>query len=160
MRVLFQRVRRSAVRVDGQVIGSIGAGALLLVGIGRGDEERDLKWMARKVTTLRVFPDAEGRMNRSLLEQGGAILAVSQFTLYGETRKGRRPSFIEAEEPKRAARLHEGFVEYLRAEGVGEVATGQFGASMEVELINDGPVTLWIESPRENTQEAETAASS
>jgi len=98
-------------------------------------------------------------MNRSLLELGYAVLAVSQFTLYGETRKGRRPSFTEAEEPKRAALLQDQFLEYLRTEGVGEVATGQFGASMEVELINDGPVTLWIESPRENAQEAETAAS-
>lgn len=147
MRVVFQRVRRASVRVDAETVGTIDRGALLLVGIGVGDGEAELGWMARKVAGLRVFPDEEGRMNRSLLDVGGAVLAVSQFTLYGDCRKGRRPSFVAAEDPALAAPLHERFVARLREEGVPSVETGVFGAHMEVELVNDGPVTLLLETP-------------
>ena len=149
MRVLLQRVSHAAVRVDGRIVGGIGPGLLLLVGIGRGDDERALAWMAQKVAGLRVFPDADDKMNRSVLEVGAQVLAVSQFTLYGDARKGRRPSFVEAEDPARARELHERFLVLLRDAGVSRVETGVFGASMQVELENDGPVTLWLESPDE-----------
>ena len=147
MRVLAQRVTHAVVRVAGERVGATGPGLLLLVGIGRGDDESDLRWMAKKVAHLRIFPDEEDRMNRSVLEAGGGVLSVSQFTLYGDCRKGRRPSFVEAEDPSRAAPLHDRFNELLREEGVRRVDTGRFGASMQVELENDGPVTLWLESP-------------
>jgi D-tyrosyl-tRNA(Tyr) deacylase len=144
MRVLVQRVTRAEVRVAGEVVGRVGVGLLLLVGLTHDDDESRLAWMAERVLGLRIFPDAEGRMNRSLDETGGGLLVVSQFTLYGDARKGRRPSFVDAARPEVAAPLYERFVALLRAGGA-EVATGTFGAEMEVELVNDGPVTLWLE---------------
>jgi D-tyrosyl-tRNA(Tyr) deacylase len=144
MRVLVQRVTRAEVRVAGEVVGRVGVGLLLLVGLTHDDDESRLAWMAERVLGLRIFPDAEGRMNRALGESGGALLVVSQFTLYGDARKGKRPSFVDAARPEVAAPLYERFVALLRAGG-SEVATGTFGAEMEVELVNDGPVTLWLE---------------
>ncbi|RMH62028.1 MAG: D-tyrosyl-tRNA(Tyr) deacylase [Calditrichaeota bacterium] len=145
MKVVLQRVSRASVTVDGQITGHIDEGLMLLVGIAVGDTERDVAYMADKCLNLRVFNDEQGRMNRSLLDTGGAILAVSQFTLLGETRKGRRPSYIQAAPPEQAQTLYNLFVENLRQKGV-KVACGVFGAMMQVELVNDGPVTLIIES--------------
>jgi D-tyrosyl-tRNA(Tyr) deacylase len=144
MRIVLQRVSRARVTVDGRVTGEIGAGLLLLVGFRDGDGEEALTWMAEKVVGLRIFADGEGKMNRSVEEAGGAVLIVSQFTLYGDARKGRRPSFIEAARPETAIPLYERFVELVRATGR-PVATGEFGAMMDVELVNDGPVTLILE---------------
>lgn len=144
MRVVLQRVSRASVTIEGRITGEIGAGILLLVGFTEGDDEETLRWMADKVVGLRIFSDDEGKMNRSLEEAGGAVLVVSQFTLYGDARKGRRPSFIEAARPETAIPLYERFVALLRASGR-PVETGEFGAMMEVELINDGPVTLILE---------------
>lgn len=144
MRVVLQRVSRASVRVGDRVTGEIGAGLLLLAGFREGDGEAELAWMAEKVLGLRVFTDAEGRMNLSVEETGGALLVVSQFTLYGDARKGRRPSFVEAARPETAIPLYERFVEILRASGR-QVETGEFGAMMEVSLVNDGPVTLVLE---------------
>lgn len=144
MRVVLQRVSRAEVRIDGDVVGSIGRGFLLLVGFTDADGEDQVRWMADKVSGLRLFPDAEGKMNRTLDEVGGELLAVSQFTLYGDVRKGRRPSFVGAADPIAAERLYDRFVEILR-DGTIPVATGSFGALMEVELVNDGPVTLIID---------------
>jgi len=143
--VVLQRVRRAAVTVDGRVVGAIGPGHLLLVGFRGDDDEPRLVWMADKVVGLRVFPDDEGRMNRSLDEIGGEVLVVSQFTLYGDTRKGRRPSFVDAAPPEVAVPLYERFVELLEQRVPGRVSTGEFGAMMDVELVNDGPVTLVLE---------------
>lgn len=145
MRVLLQRVSRAEVRVEGEVVGAIGGGVLLLVGFQEGDEGADLEWMVAKVIELRIFPDEAGKMNRSLAETGGGVLAVSQFTLYGDARKGRRPSFAQAAPPDDARRLYEDFVSLLRLRAPGAVAEGVFGASMEVDLVNDGPVTLLLE---------------
>ncbi|HET9949149.1 MAG TPA: D-aminoacyl-tRNA deacylase [Longimicrobiales bacterium] len=145
MRVVLQRVSRAEVRVGGAVVGSIGAGHLLLVGFAGGDGTPQIEWMADKVIGLRVFPDDEGKMNRSLEETGGALLVVSQFTLYGDMSKGRRPSFVRAAPPERAERLYEEFVRALRARTSCPVETGEFGAMMDVELVNDGPVTLILE---------------
>jgi len=125
--------------------GAVGKGVLLLVGFRSGDAEEALAWMADKIVGLRIFPDAEGRMNRSLVEVGGAILVVSQFTLYGDVRKGRRPSFVAAAPPEVAIPMYERFVALLRERAEGAVETGEFGALMEVELVNDGPVTLILE---------------
>lgn len=144
MRVLLQRVSRAEVRVAGDVVGRIARGHLLLVGFTDDDDEDSLGWMADKVLGLRVFPDDEGRMNLSLEDVGGALLVVSQFTLYGDTRKGRRPSFVEAAHPDVAVPLYERFLALLRERGV-PVETGVFGAMMDVELVNDGPVTLMLE---------------
>lgn len=144
MRVLLQRVTRAEVRIAGEVRGRIGQGYLLLVGFTTADTPDAVTWMADKVLGLRLFGDDEGRMNRGLAEVGGAILVVSQFTLYGDARKGRRPSFVDAARPEVAIPLYERFVELLRAQGQ-QVETGEFGAMMEVELVNDGPVTLWLE---------------
>jgi len=144
MRVLVQRVSRAEVRVDGRVAGRIGAGLLLLVGYTHADGEEQLAWMADKVVGLRVFPDDEGKMNRALGDMGGSVLVVSQFTLYGDAVKGRRPSFVDAARPEIATPLYERFVGMLRERGV-HTETGEFGATMEVELVNDGPVTLWLE---------------
>ena len=145
MRVVLQRVSRSAVRVQGSVVGEIGVGLLLLVGFRSGDGEEQLSWMADKVLGLRIFPDDAGRMNLGLAKAGGDILVVSQFTLYGDTQKGRRPSFVDAAPPEMAEPLYERFVAVLRDRGLGRVETGEFGALMEVELVNDGPVTLVLE---------------
>lgn len=144
MRVLLQRVSRAEVRVGDRVTGSIGVGFLLLVGFTHSDGDEQLSWMAEKVVGLRVFPDDDDKMNRSIVEAGGGLLVVSQFTLYGDAVKGRRPSFIDAARPEVAAPLFARFVELLRARGL-PVETGEFGASMAVELVNDGPVTLWLE---------------
>jgi D-tyrosyl-tRNA(Tyr) deacylase len=144
MRVLLQRVSRAEVRVEGRVVGSIGRGYLLFVGFTHADQESSLVWMAEKIGGLRLFADADDKMNLSLAEVGGALLVVSQFTLYGDATKGRRPSFIEAARPETAIPLYERFLERLRQTGA-SVATGEFGAMMDVELVNDGPVTLWLE---------------
>jgi D-tyrosyl-tRNA(Tyr) deacylase len=144
MRIVLQRVSRAKVTVAGRVTGEIGRGLLLLAGFTEGDGEEALAWMAKKVVQLRIFPDGEGKMNRSLEEADGALLVVSQFTLYGDARKGNRPSFIDAARPETAIPLYERFVGLLRATGR-PVATGEFGAMMDVELVNDGPVTLILE---------------
>jgi D-tyrosyl-tRNA(Tyr) deacylase len=144
MRVVLQRVSRAKVTVEGRVTGEIGRGLLLLAGFTDGDTEDALAWMADKVVGLRIFPDDEGKMNRSVQEVGGGLLVVSQFTLYGDARKGRRPSFVDAARPEIAIPLYERFVDLLRATGL-PVGTGEFGAMMDVELVNDGPVTLILE---------------
>jgi D-tyrosyl-tRNA(Tyr) deacylase len=144
LRVVVQRVSRAAVRVDGQTVGAIGRGFLVLAGFRAGDDERALAWMADKLAGLRVLADAEGKMNLALGDVGGALLVVSQFTLYGDVQKGRRPSFIDAALPEVAQPLYERFVALLRERGL-PVETGRFGAMMDVELVNDGPVTLVIE---------------
>jgi D-aminoacyl-tRNA deacylase len=146
MRVVLQRVSRAEVRVAGRVTGSIGVGFLVLAGFTASDTEATLSWMAEKVISLRLFGDDEGKMNRSLADVSGGVLVVSQFTLYGDARKGRRPSFIDAAPPDVAIPLYERFVAMLREHGGGvPVATGEFGAMMDVELVNDGPVTLILE---------------
>ena len=147
MRVVLQRVSRAEVRIDGRVAGAISRGFLLLVGFTAHDAENAedrLAWMADKVVSLRLFPDSEAKMNLGLEDIGGGILVVSQFTLYGDVRKGRRPSFIDAARPEIAIPLYERFVALLRAAGR-PVETGEFGAMMDVELLNDGPVTLILE---------------
>lgn len=144
MRAVIQRVSRASVSVDGRVTGSIGTGLLVLLGIASGDGPEHVAWMADKVAGLRVFPDDQGKMNRDLAAVGGRVLVVSQFTLYGDISRGRRPSFIGAAPPETAIPLYEAFVTALRERGVG-VETGEFGAMMQVELVNDGPVTLILE---------------
>ena len=145
MRVVLQRVREASVTVEGSVIGEIGVGQLLLVGLKASDTTDQVEWMAEKVVGLRIFQDAAGKMNRTLADVNGSILVVSQFTLYGDVRKGRRPSFIEAAPPEIAIPLYDHFVELLEARHAGRVATGEFGAMMDVSLTNDGPVTLVID---------------
>lgn len=147
MRAVVQRVSRAEVRnrEDGQVLGQIGAGLAVLLGVGQGDTEADAAWMADKIAGLRIFADPSGAMNRSVREVGGAILVVSQFTLYGDCRKGRRPSFTEAMPPQPAETLYRRAVALLEQTGL-PVAQGRFGAMMEVELVNDGPVTLLLDS--------------
>jgi D-tyrosyl-tRNA(Tyr) deacylase len=144
MRVLLQRVSRAEVRVGDRVTGRIGRGFLLLVGLTHTDDEAALAWMADKVVGLRLFGDADDKMNLGLGDVGGALLVVSQFTLYGDAVKGRRPSFVDAARPEAAIPLYERFVALLRERGP-RVETGEFGAMMEVELVNDGPVTIWLE---------------
>jgi D-tyrosyl-tRNA(Tyr) deacylase len=133
------------VRIEERVAGRIARGFLLLVGFGKDDDETALAWMADKIVSLRLFPDDEGRMNRGIGDVEGGMLVVSQFTLYGDTRKGRRPSFIDAAPPETAIPLYERFVELLRERAPGPVETGEFGAMMDVDLVNDGPVTLILE---------------
>lgn len=145
MKAVIQRVSSASVTVDGAVAGRIGAGLLVLLGVGKGDTEADAETLARKIVELRVFQDAAGRMNLSVKDTGGALLVVSQFTLYGDTRKGRRPSFDLAAPPEEARRLYEKFVEAARAQGVA-VETGVFQAMMSVSLVNEGPVTFLVES--------------
>jgi len=145
LRVVLQRVREASVTVDGAVVGSIGPGHLLLTGFASGDNETALEWMADKVIGLRVFNDAEGKMNLDLVDIAGDLLVVSQFTLYGDARKGRRPSFVDAAHPDIAIPLYERFVALLRERAPGRVETGRFGAMMAVRLLNDGPVTLVLE---------------
>jgi D-tyrosyl-tRNA(Tyr) deacylase len=144
MRVVLQRVSQASVTIDGRVAGAIGRGFCLLVGFTHGDTDAQAEWMAEKVHGLRLFSDAEGKMNLGLAEVGGAVLVVSQFTLYGDAAKGRRPSFIDAARPDTAIPLYERFVAALRSRGV-EVATGEFGADMQVAIQNDGPVTLILD---------------
>lgn len=147
MRVLVQRCKRAKVTVDHAIVGEIETGLLLLVGITHEDTEADAAYLAEKVAGLRIFDDAEGKMNHSVLDVGGSILSVSQFTLYGDTRKGKRPSYSTAAGPDIAKPLYEKFNEMLEAKGL-KVETGIFGADMDVELVNWGPVTLWMESPK------------
>jgi D-tyrosyl-tRNA(Tyr) deacylase len=144
MRLVLQRVSSASVTIEGEVTGRIGRGFLVLTGFTHADTPAQADWMAEKVAGLRLFTDAEGKMNLGLAEVGGAVLVVSQFTLYGDAAKGRRPSFVDAARPETAIPLYERFVAQLRAQGL-EVATGRFGAMMEVALVNDGPVTLVLE---------------
>ncbi len=146
MRVLLQRVTSGVVRVNGREVGRIGHGLVLLVGAGQGDGEAQAVKLADKAAGLRVFNDDDGRFNRSLFDVGGGALVVSQFTLYADSRKGRRPSFTDAAAPDIARPLIDRFVDELRRLGVNPVATGEFGASMQVEIHNDGPVTVWLDS--------------
>ena len=141
---MLQRVSRASVTIEGRVAGSIGRGFCLLTGFTSSDTPAHVEWMAEKVASLRLFPDDAGKMNLGLADVGGAVLVVSQFTLYGDVERGRRPSFIEAARPEVAIPLYEAFVTALRARGL-TVATGEFGAMMQVELVNDGPVTLMLE---------------
>ncbi len=145
MRAVLQRVTRASVAVDGAEVGRIGTGWLALLGVARPDVDADADWLADKVAHLRAFEDDAGKMNRSVLDVGGAVLVVSQFTLLGDCRTGRRPSFIEAAEPAEADRLYRRFHERVAAAGL-TVATGVFRAEMQVELVNDGPVTLLLDS--------------
>jgi len=144
MKVVLQRVSRASVSVAGETVGSIGVGFLALVGFTQGDGDSQTKWMAEKIVGLRVFADDEGKMNRDVTQVGGALLVVSQFTLYADARKGRRPSFVDAAPPDEATVLYERFVKEFEALGV-PVETGSFGALMDVQLVNDGPVTLILE---------------
>ncbi len=147
MRAVVQRVKRADVRVEERIVGQIGAGLVVLVGVGKDDTPTSGEVLAEKIANLRVFDDDQGRMNRSLLESGGQALCVSQFTLYGDCRKGRRPSYDQAAPPDRALLLYESFVQSLRDLGI-PTETGQFRAMMDVELVNDGPVTLLLDSDR------------
>lgn len=145
MRAVIQRVAEAAVRIEGEVVGRIGQGFLVLIGVEAGDEEKDFQYIASKVPNLRIFEDENGKMNRSILDVGGAILAVSQFTLLGDARSSRRPSFIQAARPEIANPMYERLVSHWRDMGI-HVETGRFGADMQVSLINDGPVTLLMDS--------------
>lgn len=147
MRAVAQRVREAAVAVDGRVVGRIGKGLLVLLGVGQSDAESDAAYLLDKVLNLRIFEDEMGKMNRSLLECGGALLVISQFTLYGDARKGRRPSFVEAAPPAQGKVLYERFVALARERGI-ETAAGEFGAMMDVSLVNYGPVTILLDSAK------------
>jgi D-tyrosyl-tRNA(Tyr) deacylase len=146
MRAVIQRVNRASVEVDGRTVGRIGTGLLVLLGVAKGDTEQDVAYLAEKIPALRIFSDEAGKMNRSLAELRGGLLAVSQFTLLGDTRKGRRPGFDQAADPETARRLFTHFVDLLRKTTDLAVETGEFGAHMRVELVNDGPVTFILES--------------
>ena len=148
MRAVVQRVSRASVTVAGEVTGAIGPGLLVLLGVADGDTQDDVVYMAEKLAGLRIFPDAEGKMNLALADMGGGMLVVSQFTLLGDCRKGRRPSFIAAARPERAVELYRSFVAEVRGRGI-TVAEGRFQAHMDVELVNDGPVTLLVDSRKE-----------
>ena len=145
MRVCVQRVTEASVQVDGQQVGKIGSGLLVLLGIGQQDTAHEVTQLVDKIVNLRIFADQQGKMNLSLLDVEGEMLVISQFTLWGDCRKGRRPSFVQAADPQLAEPLYEQFAQEVRAQGVG-VETGRFGAMMQVSLVNDGPVTLVIES--------------
>lgn len=145
MVALVQRVKEAAVDVDGETVGAIGAGLLILLGVHTDDTEDEGAWLARKCAHLRIFPDEDGRMDRSVVDVGGEVLVVPQFTLYGDASKGNRPSFTAAAPPGPAKRLYERFVEQVGRELGGAIPTGVFGAEMDVRLVNDGPVTLWVE---------------
>ncbi len=145
MRAVLQRVKRAAVRVDGETVGEIAHGLLVLLGVGKGDDASVAESIAEKAVNLRIFDDEDGKMNLTLIEIGGGLLVVSQFTLYADTRRGRRPSFINAAEPSEADRLYQHFVRHSR-QFINKVETGRFRAMMDVELINDGPVTIILDS--------------
>ena len=145
MRAVVQRVSRAQVAIDGAVVGQIGPGLLVLLGVAPSDTLAQASWLAEKLVGLRVFPDDAGKMNRDLREVGGAMLIVSQFTVYGDCRKGRRPSYIDAAPPEHAIPLYEAFITEVKALGI-PTAEGRFGADMKVELVNDGPVTLIVDS--------------
>jgi D-tyrosyl-tRNA(Tyr) deacylase len=145
MRAVIQRVSQASVSVDTQLVGAIERGFLVFVGVTHGDTHAEADWLARKIAGLRLFEDAAGKMNLGLTDIGGAVLVVSQFTLYGDARKGRRPDFLQAARPEQAEPLITYFVDQLRSQGL-TVATGQFQAHMQVALVNDGPVTLWLDT--------------
>ena len=146
MRAILQRVSRASVTVDGKVTGAIEKGLLVLLGVAPGDGEAEIRWLADKIAGLRIFPDADGKMNRSALDLGYGCLVVSQFTLFGDVRKGKRPSFVGAAPPELAESLYVRFCDQLHAAGIKQVGRGVFRAHMDVELINDGPVTLVIDT--------------
>ncbi len=148
MRAVIQRVKEASVEVDGKVVGKIGNGILVLLGVGKDDTEEDMKWIADKVVNLRIFQDENGKMNLSLLDIGGEVLVVSQFTLYGDARKGRRPSFTEAAPPEKGKEFYKKFVEYLKEKYNIKVETGEFGTMMDVHLVNWGPVTILLDSKK------------
>ncbi len=145
MRAVIQRVTRASVTIEGQTVGEINQGLVVLLGVARDDSEADVKYLAEKITALRIFDDAEGKMNLSVKEIGGGVLVISQFTLYGDVRRGLRPSWIDAAAPEVAEPLYEAFIAQVRGV-MSQVANGSFGAMMQVELVNDGPVTLVIDS--------------
>jgi D-tyrosyl-tRNA(Tyr) deacylase len=147
MRAVVQRVSRAQVAVNGEIVGKIGLGLLVLLGVGRDDTEGDASYLAEKIAGLRVFEDAQGKMNRSVQDVGGSVLAVSQFTLYGDVRRGKRPSFDGAAPPEKARQLYEFFVERIRAAGL-RCETGRFQEMMQVELVNEGPVTVLLDSEK------------
>jgi D-tyrosyl-tRNA(Tyr) deacylase len=147
MRAVVQRVSRAQVAVNDEIVGKIGPGLLVLLGVGRDDGEADAVYLAEKIAGLRVFEDAQGKMNRSVLDAGGIVLVVSQFTLYGDVRKGKRPSFDAAAAPEKARQLYEFFVEQVRASGL-RCETGRFQETMTVELVNEGPVTILLDSEK------------
>ena len=146
MRAVVQRVERATVTVDGELVGEIGPGMLVLLGVTHGDGQSEVRWLVEKLTGLRIFRDGDGKMNLSLADVGGAMLVVSQFTLYGDCKKGKRPAFTSAAGPEVAEPLYERFVTEVAAKGI-PTATGKFGAMMDVALVNDGPVTLIIDTP-------------
>lgn len=146
MRALIQRVSEASVTIDGEVHSQIGTGLLILVGIEHSDGEEDLAWLCKKIPNLRIFPDDQGVMNRSLLETGGELLVVSQFTLHASSKKGNRPSYIRAARPEHAIPLYDAFCRELAMQAGRNVMSGEFGADMKVALVNDGPVTLWMDS--------------
>jgi D-aminoacyl-tRNA deacylase len=148
MRAVVQRVSRAQVTINGWIAGEIGLGLLVLLGVGRDDHESDVNYMAEKIAGLRIFEDADGKMNRSVLDVSGSVLAVSQFTLYGDVRRGKRPSFDDAAPPEAARRLYELFVERIRATGL-RCETGRFQEMMQVELVNEGPVTILLDSGKQ-----------
>jgi D-aminoacyl-tRNA deacylase len=148
MRAVIQRVSRASVTVDGEIVGQIGKGLLVLLGVATGDDEAAAEYLADKVAGLRIFEDADGKMNLACADVGGAVLIVSQFTLYGDVRKGKRPSFDRAARPEEANRLYEYFVSRIRANGL-KCGTGTFQAMMDVELVNDGPVTILLDSEKQ-----------
>jgi len=146
MRAVIQRVKEARVEVGGEAVSAIGPGLLVLLGIETGDGAEDLEWLANKISNLRIFPDGQGVMNRSVLEAGGDLIVVSQFTLLAQTKKGNRPSYIRAARPEEAIPIYEAFVEKMERLTGKKVGAGVFGADMQVGLINDGPVTIWIDS--------------
>ena len=147
MRAVVQRTTGASVTVDGVVLGKIDKGLVVLLGVGKGDTEKEMQYMADKIMNLRIFEDEQGKMNLSLLDVSGSLLAVSQFTLYGDVRKGRRPGFDSAALPEEANALYEAFVAYMREKGI-VTETGRFGAHMAVDLVNDGPVTILLDSDK------------
>jgi D-tyrosyl-tRNA(Tyr) deacylase len=154
VRALLQRVTRASVDVEAERVAEIGAGLLVLLGVGRGDDQSVADELATRVASLRIFRDDAGRTNRSILEVGGSALVVSQFTLYAETSRGRRPGFTDAGPPELAEALYRRFADRLRAAGIAEVQTGRFGAEMRVELVNDGPFTIWLDTSTGERREA------
>ena len=148
MRALLQRVSRAAVRVDDETVAEIGPGLLILLGVGHADGDAIADSLARRATELRIFEDDDGRTNRSILDVGGAALVVSQFTLYADTSRGRRPGFTDAADPATADRLYQRFASALREYGVADAQTGRFGAEMDVDLVNHGPFTIWLDTDR------------